>query len=465
MSITRNRELSQFGSFLYINDSTQSIGITTDSSHYVGIGTTIPKVKLDVLGDVNVSGFVTIFGSLEASNFIGTVSNSQSSNYSVISGLSTLTSGITSTSNLTTTGIITASAFYIGDTLIINPELQTWTIGTGSSIYRLLGNVGIGISLPSEKLSVNGNVSASRFISTTTTSSPFSVSSSTLVTNLNSDFLRGKIPPSGDIVGTTDTQTLTSKTLSSPSLTSPTIGNAGAIFNGTSGSTTLRASSSASGSLTLPPETGTLVSTASNGVVTTNMILDGTITNSDISNTASISIAKLASSTISGVSLGNNLNSLNFGNFLNSSGSYNGSTSVTVSVAATTANQANTLIARNESGDFTAGTIDCAYLNAIYRITAANVSSTSDSNLKENIKTIDNSLKTINSLRGVSFDWKIDGTSSYGVIAQELESILPELVIEGKNKSVNYNGLVGVLIEAIKELSSEVEELKKKINS
>jgi hypothetical protein len=46
------------------------------------------------------------------------------------------------------------------------------------------------------------------------------------------------------------------------------------------------------------------------------------------------------------------------------------------------------------------------------------------------------------------------------VIAQELEEILPDLVKSGEVKSVNYNGLIGVLIEAVKELKGEVEELK-----
>jgi len=67
----------------------------------------------------------------------------------------------------------------------------------------------------------------------------------------------------------------------------------------------------------------------------------------------------------------------------------------------------------------------------------------------------------VNSLRGVSFDWKENGKSSYGVIAQELEDILPELVKNGEVKSVNYNGIIGVLIEAIKELKAEIEDLKK----
>jgi hypothetical protein len=66
----------------------------------------------------------------------------------------------------------------------------------------------------------------------------------------------------------------------------------------------------------------------------------------------------------------------------------------------------------------------------------------------------------VSALRGVSFDWKETGRSSYGVIAQELEEVLPELVGDGDVKSVNYSGIIGVLIEAIKELKKEVENLK-----
>ena len=94
-------------------------------------------------------------------------------------------------------------------------------------------------------------------------------------------------------------------------------------------------------------------------------------------------------------------------------------------------------------------------------ITATDFNSTSDINLKENIHTIENALETINSLRGVSFDWKETGSGSYGVIAQELQEVLPKLVSVGEIKTVNYNGIIGVLIEAVKELKKEVEELKR----
>lgn len=93
-------------------------------------------------------------------------------------------------------------------------------------------------------------------------------------------------------------------------------------------------------------------------------------------------------------------------------------------------------------------------------VTATDFDSTSDINLKTNIKTIENSLDKISQLRGVSFDWKETGRSSYGVIAQELEEILPELVHGNDPKTVNYNGIIGVLIESIKELKKEIEQLK-----
>ena len=63
---------------------------------------------------------------------------------------------------------------------------------------------------------------------------------------------------------------------------------------------------------------------------------------------------------------------------------------------------------------------------------------------------------------GVSFNWKNTNESSIGVIAQEVEMVFAELVTMSEYKSVNYNGLIGVLIEAVKEHKKEIEELKNK---
>lgn len=88
-----------------------------------------------------------------------------------------------------------------------------------------------------------------------------------------------------------------------------------------------------------------------------------------------------------------------------------------------------------------------------------NVTAYSDERLKTNIRTIDNALDKVSQLRGVYFDK--DGKASTGVIAQEIEKVLPEVVLNGEYKSVAYGNVIGVLIEAIKELKSEIEELKR----
>ena len=448
MSITRNRELSQFGSFIHIDDATQKIGITSLSTPFVGIGTNNPGYKLDVNGDINLTG-------------------------------SLLQNGLS----------FTGSRF---------------TVGTGSSIYRLEGNVGIGTSVTPQKLTVLGNVSAGQFISTVTSgTAPLIVLSDTQVTNLNASFLRGKTPPTGDIVGTVDTQTLTNKTLTSPTINTAIIGSVGITFNGTSGTTILKASATASGTLTLPAATDTLVGKNTTDTLTNKSIAAGsnTITglaNTNLSGSAGISNANLANSTISGVALGLNLNALTFTDYLTSGGTYNGSTARTVSVAGTSVNTGNTLVARDASGDFTAGTITLSGLtlsgalvisnatqsidkdtgclilgggigveenaNIGGNITASGtITANSDEKLKENVITIENALEKVLSLRGVEYDRIDSGDHQIGVIAQEVEKVVPAVVYGDEIKSVAYANLVGLLIEAIKEQHKEIEELKKKL--
>ncbi len=90
----------------------------------------------------------------------------------------------------------------------------------------------------------------------------------------------------------------------------------------------------------------------------------------------------------------------------------------------------------------------------------------SDVRVKENIKTIDNALDKVKNLRGVEYN-KIDSTEkNIGVVAQEVEKILPEVVKEDEEgmKSVAYGNITAVLIEAIKEQQKQIDELKSIIN-
>ena len=100
-----------------------------------------------------------------------------------------------------------------------------------------------------------------------------------------------------------------------------------------------------------------------------------------------------------------------------------------------------------------------------------NVTAYSDARLKTNVNTINDALSIVGKLRGVSFDWKESGKHSIGLIAQEVEEVLPELVLDATStdpqtkkettvKTVDYGKIVGVLINAINELKAEVDELK-----
>ena len=104
------------------------------------------------------------------------------------------------------------------------------------------------------------------------------------------------------------------------------------------------------------------------------------------------------------------------------------------------------------------------YIPSTGEFNATQFNSTSDKIFKENITTVENSTEVIKKLNGVSFSWKETGLLSAGVIAQELEEVLPALVSSNDNgiKSVNYNGIIAYLIESIKELENRITILEGK---
>ena len=90
---------------------------------------------------------------------------------------------------------------------------------------------------------------------------------------------------------------------------------------------------------------------------------------------------------------------------------------------------------------------------------SGDITAFSDERLKSDIETIDNALDKVMNMRGVSFTKQAE--KGIGVIAQEIEKILPEVVTDGEYQSVAYGNIVGVLIEAIKEQQKQIDELKK----
>ena len=96
----------------------------------------------------------------------------------------------------------------------------------------------------------------------------------------------------------------------------------------------------------------------------------------------------------------------------------------------------------------------------------------SDERLKDNIELISNPIEKVQSLKGVTWDWNSNADElqqslpNVGVIAQDVEKILPQLVTDRDNgfKGVDYAKLTGLLIEAIKDQQKQIEELKAKIS-
>lgn len=109
------------------------------------------------------------------------------------------------------------------------------------------------------------------------------------------------------------------------------------------------------------------------------------------------------------------------------------------------------------SGQLTSANTHSAllYNPSIGTLFATDFDSTSDERLKKNIKPIEGALDKVTKLVGVEFDWVNTDKKSIGVIAQQVEEVVPELVHTNSKgyKSVSYGNLVALLIEAIKELS------------
>lgn len=104
-------------------------------------------------------------------------------------------------------------------------------------------------------------------------------------------------------------------------------------------------------------------------------------------------------------------------------------------------------------------------LTILGNVSATDFNSTSDKRLKNNIKELREGCSTVALLNPVSFEYKENNKLSYGLVAQELEKVLPELVSEREDgfKAVSYIPLISILITAVKELDARVQELESRV--
>jgi len=243
---------------------------------------------------------------------------------------------------------------------------------------------------------------------------------------------------------------------------------------------------SGSGQINVASTTGDIaLGTRTSGNYVASLVAGTNITLSNNSGEGATPSIGLTNNTISGVSLGGNLATLTIGTGLSGT-SYNGSSLVTIANTGVLSNVAGTgvtvsgatgnvtisigqSVATNATPTFGNLTIN-GTITATGDITAF---FTSDRRHKNNIQTIPNALEKVSKLNGVTWEWNDDvnevtkSTPKTGLIAQEVQQVLPQVVIERENGflALDYSKMVGLLVEAIKEQQIQIDQLKAQIGS
>ena len=226
-------------------------------------------------------------------------------------------------------------------------------------------------------------------------------------------------------------------------------------FANASGTTSIGIASTGSTSVVYIPSSGNFgigtTDATSKLTVAGDLLVTGIITASTFSGNVSVAQLNVSGIATLGVTSVTNLTAQQ----LNVSGI------TTLGVTSTTNLTSQQL---NVSGITTLGILTVGNIYSSGIITATDFNSASDINLKENIQKIDNPIGKIIKIDGVRFDWKSDNKPSMGVIAQNIAEVLPELVSGEESKTVNYNGIIGLLIECVKTQQEQIDELNRRLD-
>lgn len=412
-------------------------------------------------------------------------------------------------------------ALYQNNTLYVSSQ---WTSGTGNDLYYNLGNIGIGTSSPLSKLHVNGTVSASNFsgegASLSNLNASF-ISSGTLINaRLPSAISQTTLTASSSVSTPVVTTSGTAIDVSGKSLSN--ILNVTLTGSLLQGSTEIVATNGIINSNALPVSgvsantygtassvpvftvdnkgrvlsvTNTAISIAGNAVtgLATSAFTDATNATNITSGT--LDANRLAVSGVSAATYGNASNVSRI--TVDTKGRVTSASAVSIQIPSSavtglatvaTSGDYNSLsnITFTKSGSnaiFTSGNVGIGTSSPLYvlhtegdtylsHLYTTEVTMTSDRNLKTNVETIQDPMSLVRQLRGVHFDWMAKDSHSHlrrsmGLIAQEVESVLPQLVREDAygHKSISYGNMIGLLVEALKQQDQRIVALEERLRA
>lgn len=350
------------------------------------------------------------------------------------------------------------SSFVVKNTLVVNNSFtvnstsfvytaNALSIGT-SAYYVTNGNIGLGNSSPAHKLSVNGNTYLNgtvNAIGNVSISGITSINANVVMNSTAGISANGSYGSQGQALISNGSSvywaTATAGTNTQIQFNDSSTANASAAFtfDKTTNNVVIANSLSLGNNLTL-----------SNSIILGNM----TINNTGISqNTFSIGTAAyhVANGNF-GIATSTPAYKLDVNGIINARGDIY------------TTKGSSPYIGPIDNYNLRLGTggVDRVSIDTSGNIVATgNITAYSDENLKTDIKTITDALEKVCKMRGVMYTRIDNGDKGSGVIAQEIQEVLPEVILNnGEYLSVAYGNIVGVLIEAIKELKAEIEQLK-----
>jgi hypothetical protein len=458
LSVTGNANIGNIGANNAIFTLVTGTVTTNAQPNITSTGT---LSSLSVSGNANIgnigTAIITATGNVTGANLVtgGVLSvtgNANIGNIGANNAIFTLVTGTVTTAaqpNITSTGTLSslsvsgnANIGNIGTTLITATGNITGANLVTGGVLSVTGNANIG-NIGTTLITATGNITGANLV----TGGVLSVTGNANIGNIGTAI----VTATGNITGA---NLVTGGVLS-------VTGNANI---GNIGTTLITATGNITGANLI---TGGVLSVTGNANIG-NLSVSGTIAGNGNPLTA-LNASNISTGTVGTARLGSN--TANAQTWLRGDSSWaNIQTGILINDDAVSNSSFNVLLSNTANANYTTTvTISSAalYFNpATGVLSATNFNSLSDQNFKTNVIRLSNASTMLNELNGYSFDWKdsVSG-SSYGVIAQEVEKVLPNAVTEQNGrKSVNYNAVTALLIETVKDLNQQVKDLRTEID-